>query len=98
MITLFAQYISARIAIISLLQVRFNTILLTLTTHAWQGRFSKSALITGYDKANKMKIYDLANPSQEPQHFQAADSVRFASYHSTDNLLLSTYVDKPNIR
>ena len=97
MITLFAQYISARIAIISLLQVRFSTIL-TLTTHAWQGRFSKSALITGYDKANKMKIYDLANPSQEPQHFQAADSVRFASYHSTDNLILSTYVDKPNIR
>lgn len=58
---------------------------------------SNHLLTAGYDKANKMKIYDLANPSQEPQHFQAADSVRFASYHSTDNLILSTYVDKPNI-
>lgn len=45
-----------------------------------------------------MKIYDLGNPSAEPERFQAADSIRFASYHQNDNVILSTYVDKPNIR
>ena len=45
-----------------------------------------------------MKVYDLGNPSAEPESFEAADSIRFASYHQDDNLILSTYVDKPNIR
>ncbi len=45
-----------------------------------------------------MKIYDLANSNTEPERFQVADSVRFASYFQNDNLILSTYVDKPNIR
>lgn len=54
--------------------------------------------LIGYDKANKMKIHDLGNPSADPERFQAADSIRFASYHQNDSLILSTYVDKPNIR
>lgn len=45
-----------------------------------------------------MKTYDLGNPSAEPERFQAADSIRFASYHQNDSVILSTYVDKPNIR
>ena len=45
-----------------------------------------------------MKIYDLGKPSAEPERFQAADSIRFASYHQNDSVILSTYVDKPNIR
>lgn len=58
---------------------------------------SKNLLTAGYDKVSKMKIYDLHNSSSEPQLFQAADSIRFASHHQNDNLILSTYVDKPNI-
>ena len=45
-----------------------------------------------------MKIYDLGHPSAEPEKFQAADSIRFVSYHQNDSVILSTYVDKPNIR
>lgn len=58
---------------------------------------SSNLLTAGYDKVNKLKIYDLNNSASEPQRFQGADSVRFASYHQNDTLILSTYVDKPNI-
>lgn len=55
-------------------------------------------VVVGYDKEHKMKIYDLNNPSAEPERFQAAEPVRFASYHQNDNLILSTFFEKPNIR
>ena len=52
----------------------------------------------GFDKANKMKVYDLGSPSTEPVSFQGEQPIRFATYHQDDNVILSTYVDKPNIR
>lgn len=58
---------------------------------------SNRLLTAGHDKSSQLKIYDLENTSSDPQHLQTQDAVRFASYHQNDNLLLSTYADKPNI-
>ena len=47
--------------------------------------FNKYAMVAGYGKV-------------EPEKLQGSDPVRFASFHQNDTLILSTYVDKPNIR
>ena len=94
--TLFGQCTSAKTVSSSLLQV---SMLNQLTgSSAMHTVFNKYAMVAGYGKVDKFRIYNLANPCAEPEKLQGSDPVRFASFHQNDTLILSTYVDKPNIR